>query len=238
MNTTEEITKLKDLLDSGAISAEEYEKQKAKLFNAESSVQASQAVAPPKKKKKKVGLIVLIVIVVLIIIIAVANSGGGSDNNTATEKPATNTTEDADTSSAPEEETTAEEPAPAEESTPKEESADDDGKFDESEYKEIQYDDLLRTPDEYVDQKIKMSGYAVQSAFTAADGVFEVIISLDEYGEQLADVAWQSDVTDKRVLEGDSITVYGTYVGTSEYTASDNSLKVVPGIHVTKLVID
>jgi hypothetical protein len=195
----------------------------------------------------------ILVFVISIFIIAVTVSGcGGSDNNTATEEPATTTTEEADTPSAPEEEATAEEstppteePAPpTEEPAPTpEEPADNNGDFNEADYKVIPWEDLQRKPDDYLKQKVKMEGFVLQNEVPAetwyGEAVFDGFVTtmvVDENGEQVVVIGWESKTIDERILANDVITVYGTFEGTEQYQSALGTLESVPGVVVTKFV--
>ena len=71
----DELLKLKQLLDSGAITQSEYDSQKSKLLNEPPAVTDSKQnnPAPPQKKKKKPGcLIVVIILFVISAIVTIA----------------------------------------------------------------------------------------------------------------------------------------------------------------------
>lgn len=88
MVNTEELLKLKELLDNGAITQEEFEQQKARLFS----------VAEPAKEKprKKIGLFVAIAAVVIVCIAII----GSNDSDTQDSSVASGTMQQTETAQA------------------------------------------------------------------------------------------------------------------------------------------
>lgn len=78
----DELLKLKQLLDSGAITQSEYDSQKSKLLNESPAVADSKqnTPTPPQKKKKKKTGCLIVVIVFLAVIIGGIISGTSSKN--------------------------------------------------------------------------------------------------------------------------------------------------------------
>ena len=84
----DELLKLKQLLDSGAITQSEYDSQKSKLLDAPPTPNESKQPqpSPPQKKKKKPGCLIAVIIILLVAIIGtfISNIGSTTPENTMT----------------------------------------------------------------------------------------------------------------------------------------------------------
>ena len=97
----------------------------------------------------------------------------------------------------------------------------------------ITYEDLARYPDEYEGQKVKLTGTVVQvvegsstiSIRMAVNGDYDCII----YGQ------FDEDILEARLLEDDTITIYGTSVGTVSYESVLGATITIPGILIDKI---
>ena len=97
----------------------------------------------------------------------------------------------------------------------------------------ITYEDLARYPDEYEGQKVKLTGTVVQvvegsstiSIRMAVNGDYDCII----YGQ------FDEDILEARLLEDDTITIYGTSVGTVSYESVLGAAITIPGILIDKI---
>jgi hypothetical protein len=97
------------------------------------------------------------------------------------------------------------------------------GTFDKADFDEISYEELARNPDKYEEQKVKITGTAIQDSFEVPYDDYTVkgsIISIDEYGEQLLYFEYTADASDVRIISGDTITIYGISGGIYTYESA------------------
>lgn len=101
-----------------------------------------------------------------------------------------------------------------------------------SECESISYDSLSRTPDDYKGRKVKFTGYVVQVCSEASSSLYlstyrvatsgrynnVIYLKVDNYGAGY------------RILEGDRITIYGTYDGLYSYTTIMGAKLTIPSV--------
>lgn len=92
---------------------------------------------------------------------------------------------------------------------------------------DITYETLVRYPDKNINSTLKFSGTVTGIVETGEDGMYSVILAVDDNYKQKIVVAYSDDVIDLKILENDKITIYGGYGG--EYalnSSSGNSIKL------------
>lgn len=92
---------------------------------------------------------------------------------------------------------------------------------------DITYETLVRYPDKNIESTLKLSGTVTDIVETGEDGMYSVILAVDDNYKQKIVVAYSDDVIDWKILEDDKITIYGCYGG--EYalnSSSGNSIKL------------
>lgn len=104
-------------------------------------------------------------------------------------------------------------------------------------YQSIPYDDLARDPDAYKGQDIKITGNVLQvlegntetTLRVATDGKYDdvVMVGFDP-----------AILNGKRVLEDDSVTVCGTYIGIYKYESTLGATISVPGLYGELVVVN
>lgn len=97
----------------------------------------------------------------------------------------------------------------------------------------ITYDQLARTPDEYIGKKIKFTGTVLQ----VLEGDEEVQIRLavnDDY-DTILYCGYSPDIVSSRVLENDTITIYGLSSGLVSYESTMGGTITIPGAWVEKI---
>ena len=104
----------------------------------------------------------------------------------------------------------------------------------ESDYKSVSYDNLARTPDNYKYSKIKGTGEVIQ--VLESDGETQLRIAINGDYDKVVLVYYDSNIVSSRVLEGDSVTYYGTSYGLYTYESTMGGEITVPLIEVHKIV--
>lgn len=97
----------------------------------------------------------------------------------------------------------------------------------------ITYEQLARTPDDYIGEKIKFSGKVVQ----LIEGTDEIQLRFavnDDY-DQIIYVGYSPDIVDQRVLEDDYLTIYGYSIGTISYESTLGGTITIPSSFVEKI---
>ena len=90
---------------------------------------------------------------------------------------------------------------------------------DLSEYAtDISYEDIARTPDDYEGKALCYTGEVIQ--VLEADGEVDLRVALDDWYDDVILCGYEPKITDKRVLEGDTVTVYGIYHGIFTYEST------------------
>lgn len=90
----------------------------------------------------------------------------------------------------------------------------------------ITYDQLARTPDDYIGEKIKFSGKVIQ----VIEGTDEIQLRFavnDDY-DQVMYIGYSPDIVDQRVLEDDYLTIYGNSIGTISYESTMGGTITIP----------
>lgn len=90
----------------------------------------------------------------------------------------------------------------------------------------ITYEQLARTPDEYMGEKIKFSGKVIQ----VIEGIDEIQLRFavnDDYN-QVIYLGYSPDIVDQRVLEDDYLTIYGHSIGTISYESTNGGTITIP----------
>lgn len=109
-----------------------------------------------------------------------------------------------------------------------------------SQYKEscqrFSCEDLLRTPDAYKGTQISLQGEVFQLV-ADDDGIVELLLDTGE-DNGLAFIRYTRNDGEARILEGDNITVYGTFYLLTDYTTIVGSTNIVPELHAQFLDIN
>lgn len=92
------------------------------------------------------------------------------------------------------------------------------------------YDQLARNPDAYKSQKMKFTGTVVQEG-DAGDGLKYVRLKINSNYDTILFITYLGSLLDYRLLEDDSITVYGTSCGVYSYESTFGATITIPWIH-------
>lgn len=101
---------------------------------------------------------------------------------------------------------------------------------------DITYDQLARTPDDYLGRALQMKGEVVQRI--EGDGEIQLRIAINGDYDDILFVAYDPSITEKRVLENDNVTVYGFYCGIYQYESTLGGIISVPSMYLLAIEIN
>ena len=104
-------------------------------------------------------------------------------------------------------------------------------------YTPVTYEQLARNENDFMDQKVSITGNVIQ---VQDDGAVQTIrVSMDDVSDSVVMVQLSSKVLNgTRVLEDDNITINGKYVGLVSYETVMGSNKTIPGINAKSFTIN
>ena len=97
----------------------------------------------------------------------------------------------------------------------------------------ITYNQLARTPDNYVGEKVKFKGKVVQ--VLEGDGETQIRLAIDGNYDTIIFCSYDSSIVSSRVLEDDYITVMGVSGGLLTYESTMGSDITIPSVLVEKI---
>lgn len=97
----------------------------------------------------------------------------------------------------------------------------------------ITYDQLARTPDDYLTEKVKFRGTVVQ--VMEGDGITQIRLAVNDDYDQIIYGEFDASVIDSRVLEDDIITIRGLSSGLITYESTMGGSISIPGVAIEKI---
>lgn len=97
----------------------------------------------------------------------------------------------------------------------------------------ITYDQLARTPDDYIGEKVKFSGKVVQ--VMEGDGEIQLRFAVNDDYDQIIYLAYSPEIVNQRVLEDDYLTIYGSSLGTMSYESTLGATITIPAAFVDNI---
>lgn len=97
----------------------------------------------------------------------------------------------------------------------------------------ITYDQLARTPDDFMGEKVKFYGKVIQ--VIEGSGGIQIRLAVDDNYDTVLLGEYDSSIVSSRVLEDDYITIYGTSVGTISYKSTMGGTITIPGVLIDKI---
>ncbi len=97
----------------------------------------------------------------------------------------------------------------------------------------ITYDQLARTPDDFIDKKVKFNGKVVQ--VIEGSGVTQIRLAVNDNYDTILFAEYDSSITDSRILEDDMITIMGVSTGLLTYESTMGGEISIPGVSVEKI---
>lgn len=161
-------------------------------------------------------------LIIVFVVISIAGIAGGGDTGT----PANNDTQQEE----PSENTDKEEPVAEPEPIPEPEPV-----FNPTDYQNgITYDNLARTPDDYLNSKVAFNGEVVQ--LIEGDGETQCRLAVEGNYDNMLFIGYDPSIIESRVLEGDYIMIYGYSVGIISYESTMGGTVSIPGVRVEKIL--
>lgn len=103
--------------------------------------------------------------------------------------------------------------------------------FDKSAYRwDVNYDNLARTPDDFIYQKIALYGRVVQ--VMEGDGTTQLRVAVNDDYNTVVLVEYDSSISSMRVLEDDYVDMYGTSAGLFTYSSTMGGEITLPALLV------
>ena len=97
----------------------------------------------------------------------------------------------------------------------------------------ITYDQLARTPDDFMGKKVKFYGKVVQVIENGTS--VQIRLAVDDNYDTILLGEYDSSIVSSRVLDDDFITIYGTSVGTISYQSTMGGTITIPGVMIDKI---
>lgn len=97
----------------------------------------------------------------------------------------------------------------------------------------ITYDQLARTPNDYINKKVKFSGKVIQ--VLEGDGDINIRLAVDGNYDNIILGEYDSSIVSSRVLENDTITIYGYSLGTTSYQSVMGGTITIPAVYIEKI---
>ncbi len=102
-------------------------------------------------------------------------------------------------------------------------------------YTGITYEQLARTPDAYKGQKLTFTGKVLQ----VLEGVSKnyLRLAIDGNSDETIYVTYNKSDMSERILENDTLTIYGTSSGLTSYTSVMDTTITIPSMSAVKIII-
>ena len=97
----------------------------------------------------------------------------------------------------------------------------------------ITYEQLARTPDKYKDEKVKFTGEVIQ--VVEDDSMITLRLAVNSDYDNILLLAYEPSIVSSRVLEGDTITIYGVSNGVYTYQSTMGGNITIPLVIVQKI---
>lgn len=97
----------------------------------------------------------------------------------------------------------------------------------------ITYDQLARTPDKFMDEKVKFTGTVVQ--VMEGDDTTQIRLAVNDNYDTILFAEFDPSIIDARVLEDDTITIMGTSAGVISYDSTLGGKISIPGVAIDKI---
>ena len=101
---------------------------------------------------------------------------------------------------------------------------------------DVTYDNLMRTPDDYLGQVVQLSGTVLQTI--NGDGVVQQRVALYDNYDQIVLIEYAEELPETRLLDDDYITFTGMSFGTIEYETVLGATLEIPSILVGRINIE
>lgn len=97
----------------------------------------------------------------------------------------------------------------------------------------ITYDQLARTPDDYLNEKVKFKGTVLQ--VLESDSEIQIRLAVNDDYDDVLYCAYDPSIVSSRVLEDDTITIYGSSLGLYSYESTMGGTITIPAVYIDKI---
>ncbi len=97
----------------------------------------------------------------------------------------------------------------------------------------ITYDQLARTPDEYEGELVKFTGKVLQ--VIEGDNEIDIRLAVNKDYDTVIYCGYNPNIVSSRVLEDDTVTIYGTSLGLYSYKSTIGGKITIPAVWVDKI---
>lgn len=99
----------------------------------------------------------------------------------------------------------------------------------------IRYEQLARTPDDYIGEKVKFTGEVIQVIETQDSNEVQLRLAVERNYSNILLLAYDKSIVSQRVLEDDNITIYGFSMGTITYKSTMGGDITIPAVSVDRI---
>lgn len=97
----------------------------------------------------------------------------------------------------------------------------------------ITYDQLARTPDNYMGELVKFKGKVLQ--VVEGDTEINIRLAVNNNFDDILFCGYSPDIVSSRVLENDTITIYGESLGLYSYESTIGAQITIPAVWIDKI---
>lgn len=98
----------------------------------------------------------------------------------------------------------------------------------------ITYDQLARTPDEYMHKKVKFTGIVLQVMEGSGESN-QIRLAVNSDYDRVLYCEYDKSIVSSRILDNDKITIYGTSLGLYSYTSTLGAPITIPAVLIDKI---
>ncbi|MBQ1250187.1 MAG: toxin regulator [Clostridia bacterium] len=97
----------------------------------------------------------------------------------------------------------------------------------------ITYDQLARTPDNYIGELVKFRGKVLQ--VVEGDAEINIRLAVNNNFDNVLFCGYSPDIVSSRILENDTITIYGESLGLYSYESTIGAQITIPAVWIDKI---
>ena len=97
----------------------------------------------------------------------------------------------------------------------------------------ITYNDIARYPDDYEGKKVKFRGRVIQ--VIEGNSIIQIRFAVNRDYDQIVFCEYNKDIVEGRILEDDTITIYGVAKGTITYESTMGGQITIPAVSIDKI---
>ena len=108
----------------------------------------------------------------------------------------------------------------------------------QSQCQNISYDELARNPNKYPSSKVTFTGKVIQVMEAGNSVTYRINVTADETGDYATDtllVTYKPKANESRILEDDTVVLYGTYKGLQSYQSTLGEQITIPKVDAVSI---